>query len=181
MLVLMPVVAGIFMISKDVILLVGGNSYLEASTSLRILCIALLFSGIATFMSNALLYPNKMEDKVLWATVISAIVNILLNFIFIPKIAERGAAITTLLSEAIVCAIEYYFFSKCKRFVFLNRNVYSVLAGILLIFISCGIIALFQLPLIFEVLLSIVSSMILYVVALILLKNEYVLTVISNL
>lgn len=79
-----PAILGIFMVSGDIVKLLSGNNYLRSVSSLRILCFALLFSALAGTVNQCVLLPAKRENKSLISTIISAGVNIGLNFILIP-------------------------------------------------------------------------------------------------
>lgn len=90
----MPMVAGIIMLSPDIVVLVSGKAFEQSYASLQILSVAIAFSLIAAFFSSGVLLPNKKDRKILTATIISAIVNLSLNFILIPVCNEKGAALT---------------------------------------------------------------------------------------
>ena len=73
LLVLMPMVAGIIMLSPDIVVLVSGKAFEQSYASLQILSVAIAFSLIAAFFSSGVLLPNKKDRKILTATIISAI------------------------------------------------------------------------------------------------------------
>lgn len=110
---LVPAVIGIIIFAKEIVLLVGGAEYESAKTALRILGLALLFAIFSWLFSQCILIPLKMEKKVLMATIISAVVNVILNLFLIPIWRENAAALTTVISEffsVVICcyyAIEY--------------------------------------------------------------------------
>ena len=101
----LPAITGLFMLSRDVVLCISGEKYLQAQWSLEILCFALLFAMYGWILNSCVLIPAKREKLVLRSSVISAVLNVGLNFIFIPLWAERGAAFTTLLSEALMTVL----------------------------------------------------------------------------
>ena len=86
-------------LSKPIIMLVGGSQYLAGDGSLKILSFSLIFALIASIFSNCILIINRLEKRCLVGTVASATINVILNFILIPKIGIAGAAITTVLAE----------------------------------------------------------------------------------
>lgn len=104
---LVPIVIGVFLVSDDIVILIGGTSYAEASTALRILSISLVFSMLATFYTNAVLIPMKREKEVLVATILSAFLNVGLNFVLLRTYKQDGAALTTLLAELIMFLYQY--------------------------------------------------------------------------
>mgnify|MGYP000228956487 CR=1 FL=1 len=93
LLVLMPMVAGIIMLSPDIVVLVSGKAFEQSYASLQILSVAIAFSLIAVFFfKRSFVDQNKKDRKILTATIISAIVNLSLNFILIPVCNEKRSS-----------------------------------------------------------------------------------------
>ena len=111
--ILLPTIVGLFSISKPLMIFMGGEGYEVGSQALQILSCSLFFAVIAYVLSRCVLIPNKDDRTYLFATIISAAVNIGLNFYFIRKWSYTGAAITTLISEMIVCGV---FFFRSKKY-----------------------------------------------------------------
>ena len=57
----MPAVIGLLCVSEPVVLVISGDAYISAQSSLRILCIALLFCIYGWFFSQCILMPAKKE------------------------------------------------------------------------------------------------------------------------
>lgn len=126
LLIMIPASIGLFLLSKEVIYIVGGNEYAEGYKSLLILCIAIVVSMISYFLWSTILMPNKKEKNFLVGTIMSAAFNIFANFYFIPKYGYNGAAITTVCSELIVltcCIINSKKISSLK----ISRNIILIL------------------------------------------------------
>lgn len=102
---LLPVVSGLFILAKPIMLIVGGQEYGYGSISLSILSVALLFASFACLFSSGVLLLYKRDNTYLMATVISCVVNVGCNFIMIPLWGYNGAAITTLIAEFIMFVI----------------------------------------------------------------------------
>lgn len=99
--VLLPTVTGIIILREQIVLLISDRTYLGATTSLALLSVALIFCLGAWFWGQCILVPMEKENVVFKATFISALLNIVLNFILIPKWAENAAAFTTILAEGL--------------------------------------------------------------------------------
>ena len=97
-----PAVFGLYLIAKEIITVLAGPQFFESYIALRILGFSLFFSLGAGFWSNAILVAVGEEKKILKITIISAIINFILNLVLIPSMKEKAAAITTLISEVIV-------------------------------------------------------------------------------
>ena len=95
----LPAITGIIILSKPIVLLISGPEYAEASSSLAILGVALFMCMAAWFWGQCVLVPMKRESEVFKVTLFSAILNLVLNLLLIPKWRENAAAFTTLLAE----------------------------------------------------------------------------------
>ncbi len=95
--VIFPVASGIIMLVKPFTMLLVAESYYDAYNYTPVLICAVIFSCFATFYSSFYM-ASKNNDMSLVTTLIGAIMNIVLNFAFIPKWGPQGAAIATLIS-----------------------------------------------------------------------------------
>ncbi len=100
-----PLTVGMIAVAKGVTLLLFGAEYLEAVLPLQILSVTVLFAVSGGALAYCVNLPMKREKWNLVATAISAAVNILCNLFAIPAWKAVGAALTTLLAEAMVCAV----------------------------------------------------------------------------
>lgn len=132
-----PATAGLIGISKYVILIIAGEEYLEANTSLILLAAALLFALLASFFSNCVLIPNRRDKTVLNITVISAVINMGLNFMLIPKYHDGAAAFTTLIAEVFTTIAYVQISNKIVRITVNKKNLVSSLLGAISIYITC--------------------------------------------
>ena len=172
MVLLLPIVTGVFAISEDIITVVGGSSYVEASGSLRILSISLIFSILATFYTNAVLLPVKKEKTVMIATIISATVNVVLNLVILSAMKQNGAALTTLLAEFIMFAYQYYYSRDYLR-IELSKNFYiSIALGCIWIVASTSIIHVLISQFVLQLIMKICLAASGYLGILMLFKND---------
>lgn len=132
---MMPMAVGLFMLSKDIVLLIAGIEYLEAQNSLRLLSIAVLFSLYAYMFTNCILIPSRKETVVFKATLISAVINIGLNFVLIPLWGINAAAFTTIIAEFITFVIASMASRKEIQISGVTKNLITSVFG------CCGIIA----------------------------------------
>lgn len=172
---LIPAIIGIIMLNREIILIISDATYIEATSSLILLSIAIFFSLGAYFWGQAMLVPLKQEKKVLKITIISAIANIVLNFILIPIWKEKAAALTTIIAEAIAfiyCKYETEKIIKLDNFI---RIFIKSLLGCVPIIITSLIIKEYISNLLLSTIIIIVLSVISYIIVEIILKNEIVL------
>ena len=177
--ILLPASVGMMMLSENIVLLVGGATFAQSRWSLFILSIALIFCLITSFLLNCILLPYKMEKVFLTGSVISAVANIMLNFILIPIFEEKGAAVTTLISEFIMFTICFIGSKDIVKSI-QNRykqlqNIVSVLIGSSVVVLVCYLVKKFLGTLILQTAVSILASMLIYLFIMILFRNEYAL------
>ena len=182
--IILPGIIGLFMISRDVILIIAGEKYLRATAALQITCFAMLGSAMSTIFNQCALMPSKREKKTLISSSTSALLNIGLNFILIPVFAEKGAAFTTVLAEFTMMTMNFYFSKDITGFVFKDKqtwkNILSALAGCVGIFLVCRASSL--LPNMFiRLIIAISCSGLVYAVILFLLRNEIALKMVNQL
>ena len=96
-----PCVIAMNLLASDIILIVGGNGYLEATMALRILAVTLAISLIWGFFMNIILLPSGKDGVCLRACIAGAVFNVIVNAILIPRFSIEGAAIATACSQLI--------------------------------------------------------------------------------
>lgn len=167
-----PAILGIALMSKEIVWFVAGETFLEASRSLSILSLAMLFNILSYVIAYGVMIPLKQEKRYMYITIISALINIVLNFILIPYFQEGAAALTTVISEIFVllmCSI------SVRKYVTPQNNiasVFKILIGCIGIFFVCIIVknvVVFGLP---EMIISIAISAFVYIGIEMLLRNE---------
>lgn len=101
-----PVVAGIFFLAKPIILVLGGEGFLDSVLPLRILAlvIGLVFLNNLSGKSLIALDLQKSGMKIY---IFGAVLNVFLNLLVIPKYSYLGASYTTLITEILVTAMMF--------------------------------------------------------------------------
>jgi len=168
-----PVVIGLFLLSDDITLLVAGQEYSASALPLRILSLAFFFAGFGNVLVNGVLIPFRREKFVLVVTTTSALINIVLNIIFIPNFSYDAAATTTLISEMFVCIICYIYANKIIRIRICNPILNSIVGGIIAAII-CTLCRSFIYSYLLRILIAVISSILLYYLFLILRRNNIV-------
>lgn len=99
-------IVGVLLISPEIILILGGEKYSSSINLIPPFLVGGLFQFLYTLYVQYEFFEKKM-NAVAIATGISAASNIILNFIFIPKIGYVAAAYTTMASYFILFIIHY--------------------------------------------------------------------------
>lgn len=100
-----PCATATFMLPEGIILLLCGEQYHDAIITTRILSLLILIIPISVLFNNQIFIPMRKEIYVLQGTVMGAVVNIALNIVLIPILAENGAAIASVIAELVVMCI----------------------------------------------------------------------------
>lgn len=182
-----PCIAGLFMLSPQVILILSTNEFIKGVLALRILCFSIFFATFASIFATAIILLYKRDNVYLFATIVSSAINVLLNFVLIPFISYYGAALTTLIAEALMLFILVYYSRKIENihdnFVELlgDKKVYigSIIGGVIVILI-CKLVIIANFKPIQTVLFSIVLSVVAYLFICLLFKNEIVIDMLKT-
>ena len=159
--VVFPTIIGVFCLSSDIMLLLGGKEYQSGYKALAILCLALFFSVFGGFYSQAILIPNREEKYFFKITLISAIMNVLLNIVIIPFTGLEGAAFTTVIAEIFVL---FACRKKAKNYVDMvgSKGSIEIGFGCIAIAFICFTCRMLITQLLFRVIVCILASVIIY-------------------
>lgn len=113
-----------------------GKGYDLCISLFMILLPSCIFLAFANVIRTQYLLPHKMDKAYIVSTFIGAGVNLLVNYLLIPRFAAIGAAIGTLIAEAAVCFYQCY---KCRKQLpigsFVVECLPMVLAGLIMFII----------------------------------------------
>ena len=170
--VVMPSITALIIFRKHIVRAIGGKQYLESSSSLGLLGIALLFCMSAWFWGQCVLVATKHEKDVFAVTVVCAIVNIVLNFALIPLWQENAAAFTTIIAEATAYVWCMY---KGKKYIklegFISVFLKSVIGCIGMLITGLLLMKAIE-DILIQVIVIVPVSIILYTLIEMILKNE---------
>ncbi len=175
MILAIPAMIGMMMMSRNIIIILGGKNYEKSQSSLIILCIAIVFSIFSMLFNQGILLPYKREKYTLRSSIVSAVENIGLNFIFIPLLAENGAAITTVLAEITMAVMNYYSSRDVAKKIFKNtttvKNIATIIPGCIAIVIICIVVTKFVTNIVLQTVLSVGLSVLSYAFVLLIFRN----------
>lgn len=103
-----PAFIGLFMLSDEIILLFSGADFYRAKDTMRLLTPIVLVIPFSILTNNQILVPMRKENLILLSSCIGAGVNLLCNSLLIPRFAENGAAVGTVVAETAVMLVCVY-------------------------------------------------------------------------
>lgn len=173
-----PAAMGMLMLSKEIIIIFSGNSFINAAPTLMIKAPNIILSVLNGFIAIQLFMPLNKEKISFYATFSGAVANCFLNYYMIPLKGAEGAAIATILSESAVLAVCIW---NLKKFYPLKRLLkeackYIVSSTVILV-LSFGIHSL-NLSNLCNVILITISGSMCYFSILYLLKAELAMEII---
>lgn len=170
-----PSICGLEIIAPQLVVTIAGEAYTEAALSLRILGVAMLCSFFGGWVGNMTRLPAGKEALSLKISYISALINIILNLLLIPKWGLNAAAFTTAISELVSLVWGFILLDKSIKIEGLKQVFAAPLLGGIGIFVI-GWVVQRNIYKAWEVsVVTIVASAIWYLIVLLATKNEFFL------
>lgn len=111
-LVIFPMMAGILIVNDDFVRFFLGQDFQDARYAIAIMIFRMFFIGWTNIMGIQILIPHNRNKEFMISTTAPAIISVGLNLLFLPKLGYIGAAIVSVLTEALVWAIQLFFTRK---------------------------------------------------------------------
>ena len=108
-LVIFPIIAGMLIVNDDFVQFFLGQDFQDAKYAIAIMIFRMFFIGWTNIMGIQILIPHNKNKEFMISTTIPAVVSVGLNLLLLPKLGYIGAAIVSVLTEALVWAIQLYF------------------------------------------------------------------------
>ncbi len=149
--VLMSVLlSGVIWLAPEIIAIMAGKQYTPAVWVVPPVAVSLLLLYYSQLFINVEFYYEK-KGHLVYASIASAVINIVLNAVFIPQFGFVAAGYTTLFSYIIFAICNYIAMKailKEKQLPYIDYN-YKALVGIAVVFalLSAIAVALYSLPL----------------------------------
>lgn len=176
--VMMAVPLSIYFVmeAKSMILFLAGIEYEAAALPMMIITPTIFFIGLSNITGIQILVPLGKEKYTVLSTVCGAVIDIVLNLLFIPRWGAAGAAVSTLVAEIVVLLVQVYCLRNMLREMIDFRDILKV---IIVSAIAAGCLIIVRLTMNFTYLLVslIVTAVVFFgveAVGLILLKEEIV-------
>lgn len=124
---------GIAAIAEEFVPFFFGEGYEKCSTLLLLFAPVLFIKALSNVVDQQYLIPAKLDNQYTIAVTGGAMMNLLCNWLLIPKLGSVGATIGTFIAELTVLIISVYFAKKNINFIrmFLKHSYY-LLFGLLM-------------------------------------------------
>lgn len=115
-----PLMMYFIFFAKYSILFLFGSAFYGSIVPMQVIMPTLLFIGITSLIGFQIMVPLGKENLMLYSVIVGAIVDIIMNFILIPKYSASGAALGTVIAELVVLifqivAMKEYVLNNIKK------------------------------------------------------------------
>ena len=104
----LPMAAGGFLFSSEIVSLVLGQKYMESANIFRVLVLIIPLGVSSSFFAGSLLFAPGHHRQYAVAVTLGAAANMLFNILLIPSMGAMGAAIATAFAQATVAGAAVY-------------------------------------------------------------------------
>ena len=132
-LVIFPIMAGMLIVNDDFVQFFLGKDFQDARYAIAIMIFRMFFIGWTNIMGFQMLIPHNKNKEYMISTTVPAILSVGLNLLFLPKLGYIGAAIVSVLTEALVWGIQLFFTrTYLKEVTIMKPMAKIVLASVLM-------------------------------------------------
>ena len=176
-----PICAGLLMTAKEIIVLFAGVQYAEAALTLQIGAFRLLAIAVSNFIGSQILLCHGEEKKLFISLIFGITLMVILNLFLIPSFGHVGAMIGTVIAEYAFAVVQLILGRKYISIdMILTKPLPRYILLSLLFIPICLLIKTLALSNVLTVLLCIASCMLVYIGALLILKDNVLKEFISR-
>ena len=101
-----PIVFGLVILAKPLIILFCGKNYISSIFCMQILSPLVFIILFNSFFSDLVFLTHKKDLYIVYPVICAAIINFIMNLVLIPKYSITGAAIASVTAELIILLIK---------------------------------------------------------------------------
>ena len=160
-----PMIFGVLAISKDFSIVFLGDGFEKSGDLIRLLSITILFLSWGTVIRNQYLIPKSRDKEYIISAFMGAIVNFVMNCIFIPKYGSIGACIGTIMAEFIVAFYQSWVVRKELPILsYIKDSMSFLLKGIVMFIFVLLVGKVFEEDIVLKIFLQVLTGIIVYAV-----------------
>lgn len=169
LMIIIPIIFGSCCLRKEIIIIMASSKYFDAATIIPYIVTSKALHGIL-YIFGAGLYVKKKTSFLMWLTLVSSFINVILNLFLIPKYGITGAAFSTLIC---IIFLSFSTYMISRKFLKIDLARISLLRYLFLSFLMYLAIIFIPGMRFIEVLGKIALGAMIYLVGLII-TDEYV-------
>lgn len=176
-----PSIFGILAIGEEIVILFLGEEYIKSILAFKAISILLIIKSLSEILSMQVMIPYGREKKFTLMLIVASFINFVLNLILIPKCSYVGATISTLITEVFITS---WLYLEAKSIVGTLDAIFKIWKMLIPSIIFYLIIKVAIKPFIDSNILivtfSILIAIMIYVIGLIVLKDDFILYIIKK-
>ncbi|MCR5188535.1 MAG: flippase [Treponema sp.] len=177
-----PICLGFILLMKPILLVMCGQEFLPAVVVGQVLAPLVILSSISGYLSGALLISYGREKIYMYIEVGAALLDVVLNFILIPKYGALGAGIATLATEFVMFIVFHISVKDVISGVKIKKSLIQyIISSLIMALVVYMEIKFLPLSPILQILVGALSGALIYFVLLLIMKNEFLQNTLNNL
>ncbi|MDE6705693.1 MAG: flippase [Treponemataceae bacterium] len=175
----LPAATGLFLLAEPLLVLFCGDQYLPAVNTMKVLCPIIFVLAFGTFLNQVVIVPQRKEKISLISQIVGCVLNVVLNILFIPLWGVFGAALATLIVEAVITLIKALYCRKSIANARVLTEAAKAVAGTIAMGAAVFCIKNSMGTMWQQILVSVPCGIILYGIITLMLKHESALAALS--
>ena len=176
-----PMMIGLIAVSDNMVPWFLGDGYYKSANIMKILSVLILAIGLSNVFGLQYLIPADEDKKFTISVTCGAFTNFLLNLVLIRLFKSYGAAIATIVAETVVTVIMFCFIRKNVSLCEILKNSTKYLISGIIMFVPCFVLGRILEPSIINTFIIVFIGVVVYLICLILLKDEFFLEIANRL
>ena len=177
----LPVSMYFILYAEESIYLLSGKNFAGSIAPMQIIMPTVFFIGLTNVIGMQILVPLGKEKLVFVSVAVGAIIDLIVNYVTIPVIASSGAALGTLIAEAVVLVVQLWVVRKQIRVLFEQVHFLKIFVVVILSSFCSMWIKTLALGNLLSLILSGGIFFAVYGVCLFLLKEPFVIRILTDL
>ena len=124
--------------AKETILILAGENYVASIIPLQIVVWTLILSAITNILGIQILLPLKKDKQLLFSVLCAATVDVIANFLLVPKLSAVGTALSVIAAELSVLILQMIILRQYIKILFSGLQLHKMIIA-LLIAIACAL------------------------------------------
>lgn len=168
-----PMVLGLIAVSNTFSNWFYGESFKGIGLLLKIGSILMIFIGWSNILGIQVMLPMKKEKQFTISVTVGAIINFILNLLFIKEFQANGTTVASVIAEFSVTAIQVYFLRKLIDVKSILKLTFKPLIGSIVMFIALiFIIPMFKVGVLWT-LIEVTIGGVIYLIVMYILKDQF--------
>lgn len=172
-----PMIVGIFMVIDGFVAWFLPSNFYQVGFLIKCISPIILFISLSNVFGIQYLVPTGKTSYYTCSVVAGAIINFLVNFLFIPTLGALGATIGSVVAELVVTSIQYMFTRKTIRLCMEPKEFVKVLLSSIVMAVSIYLFSLGKSPSMLITISQITIGIVVYGAMLICLKSRFVISI----